>query len=309
MESWDEQRCTSPPHEHLRPARAPRHRPSRSSARKQSWLLRQARFARLATRDGRDRHHAPEHRGRRREILLPLCRGHQGVAPAAVPNVALEIDRTAGSEAHSVVVRGTAAMITDADEIKRVEELGLRPWLNRRSSRGDHPPASLAARSGWSRAWPRPSPVLPGSAPSGRTPFRRRRPKFAALRVDLAAAGFTVDRVTDLVGPEAMSARASVDQAVPARRALRERGSQDPALSADGVSPGLPSQPAARRRRPSHRGRRRTGASRAGGGNFRADQHRWGHRRRLRCGQRPVAERRDGPAPTPRTPPGALGRE
>ena len=53
----------------------------------------------------------------------------------------------------------------------------------------------------------------------------------AALRADLAAAGFTVDRVTDLVGPEAMSAW-SRDQAVPARRALRERGSQDPALSA-----------------------------------------------------------------------------
>ena len=47
----------------------------------------------------------------------------------------------------------------------------------------------------------------------------------AALRADLAAAGFTVDRVTDLVGPEAMSAW-SRDQAVPARRALRERGSQ-----------------------------------------------------------------------------------
>ena len=52
----------------------------------------------------------------------------------------------------------------------------------------------------------------------------------AALRADLAAAGFTVDRVTELVGPEAMSAW-SRDQAVPARRALRERGSQDPALS------------------------------------------------------------------------------
>ena len=52
----------------------------------------------------------------------------------------------------------------------------------------------------------------------------------AALRADLAAAGFTVDRVTELVGPEAMSAW-SRDQAVPARRALCERGSQDPALS------------------------------------------------------------------------------
>ncbi|WP_423446516.1 methyltransferase [Kocuria sp. KSNUG] len=52
----------------------------------------------------------------------------------------------------------------------------------------------------------------------------------AALRADFTAAGFTVDRVTDLVGPEAMSAW-SRDQAVPARRALHECGSQDPVLS------------------------------------------------------------------------------
>ena len=51
----------------------------------------------------------------------------------------------------------------------------------------------------------------------------------AALRADLAAAGFTVDRVTDLVGPEAMSAW-SRDQAVPARRALRERAPVDTAF-------------------------------------------------------------------------------
>ncbi|WP_233542746.1 DUF7059 domain-containing protein [Kocuria tytonis] len=50
------------------------------------------------------------------------------------------------------------------------------------------------------------------------------------LRAGLAAAGFTVDRVTDLVGPEAMAAW-SRDQAVPARRALQRRGGQDPALS------------------------------------------------------------------------------
>ncbi|MCC5674656.1 methyltransferase [Kocuria rhizophila] len=53
---------------------------------------------------------------------------------------------------------------------------------------------------------------------------------LASLHADLTAAGFTVDSVTDLVGPEAMSAW-SRDQAVPARRALRDRGAQDPALS------------------------------------------------------------------------------
>ena len=53
----------------------------------------------------------------------------------------------------------------------------------------------------------------------------------ARLHADLTAAHFTVDRVTDLLGEEAMSAW-SRDQAVPARRSLRHRGAGDPALSA-----------------------------------------------------------------------------
>ncbi|RLZ03862.1 hypothetical protein CWC38_03605 [Kocuria tytonicola] len=53
----------------------------------------------------------------------------------------------------------------------------------------------------------------------------------ARLHADLAAAQFTVDRVTDLLGTEAMAAW-SRDQAVPARRALRRHGAGDPALSA-----------------------------------------------------------------------------
>ena len=54
---------------------------------------------------------------------------------------------------------------------------------------------------------------------------------FARLHADLSAAHFTVDRITDLLGTEAMSAW-SRDQAVPARRALRHHGAGDPALSA-----------------------------------------------------------------------------
>ncbi|MDO4918307.1 methyltransferase [Kocuria sp.] len=54
---------------------------------------------------------------------------------------------------------------------------------------------------------------------------------LAALHADLTAAGFTVDRVSGLLGAEAMSAW-SRDQAVPARRALARHGDQDPALAA-----------------------------------------------------------------------------
>ena len=52
----------------------------------------------------------------------------------------------------------------------------------------------------------------------------------AGLREDLVAAGFTVDRVTELVGEQAMSAW-SRDEAVPARRALERHGSRDPLLT------------------------------------------------------------------------------
>lgn len=75
--------------------------------------------------------------------------------------------------------------------------------------------------------------VASGPAPFSTVPDAPRSDDaalLASLHADLTAAGFTVDSVTDLVGPEAMSAW-SRDQAVPARRALRDRGAQDPALS------------------------------------------------------------------------------
>ena len=75
--------------------------------------------------------------------------------------------------------------------------------------------------------------VASGPAPFSTVPDAPRSDDaalLASLHADLTAAGFTVDSVTDLVGAEAMSAW-SRDQAVPARRALRDRGAQDPALS------------------------------------------------------------------------------
>ncbi len=98
----------------------------------QSWeLLRRARFARLATRDGDEIDITPLNIVTDGEKLyFRSAKGTKVLHLQLNPNVALEIDRTSGSEAHSVVVRGTAAMITDSAEIKRVEGLGLRPWLN-----------------------------------------------------------------------------------------------------------------------------------------------------------------------------------
>lgn len=113
-------------------ADAPQGSPVTELSEEQSWeLLRQARFARLATRDGDEIDITPLNIVADGEkIYFRSAKGTKVLHLQLNPNVALEIDRTAGSEAHSVVVRGTAAMITDADEIKRVEGLGLRPWLN-----------------------------------------------------------------------------------------------------------------------------------------------------------------------------------
>ncbi|MDO4918306.1 pyridoxamine 5'-phosphate oxidase family protein [Kocuria sp.] len=98
----------------------------------QSWeLLKQARFARLATRDGDEIDITPLNivaDGER--IYFRSAKGTKVLHLQLNPHVAVEIDRTSGAEAHSVVVRGTAAMVTDPDLIAHVEELGLRPWLD-----------------------------------------------------------------------------------------------------------------------------------------------------------------------------------
>lgn len=111
---------------------APQGSPITELSEEQSWeLLRQARFARLATRDGNEIDITPLNIVTDGEKLyFRSAKGTKVLHLQLNPNVALEIDRASGSEAHSVVVRGTAAMITDSAEIKRVEGLGLRPWLN-----------------------------------------------------------------------------------------------------------------------------------------------------------------------------------
>ncbi|CAL8899439.1 DNA-binding protein [Kocuria varians] len=98
----------------------------------ESWdLLKQARFARLATRDGDEIDITPLNIVTDGEkLFFRSAKGTKVLHLQLNPNVTVEIDRAAGSEAHSVVVRGTAAMITDTDRITYVEDLGLRPWLN-----------------------------------------------------------------------------------------------------------------------------------------------------------------------------------
>lgn len=98
----------------------------------ESWeLLKQSRFARLATRDGDEIDITPLNIVTDGEkLFFRSAKGTKVLHLQLNPNVTVEIDRAAGSEAHSVVVRGTAAMITDTEQIKHVEELGLRPWLD-----------------------------------------------------------------------------------------------------------------------------------------------------------------------------------
>lgn len=97
----------------------------------ESWeLLKQARFARLATRDGDEIDITPLNivaDGER--IYFRSAKGNKVLTLQLNPHVTIEIDRVSGSEAHSVVARGTARMLTDPDDLAHVEQLGLHPWL------------------------------------------------------------------------------------------------------------------------------------------------------------------------------------
>lgn len=109
----------------------PKQQPIQELSEQQSWdLLEQARFARLATRDGDDIDITPLNivtDGER--LYFRSAKGAKVLQLQLNPSVTLEIDRATGSEAHSVVVRGTARMLTETEDIERVESLGLRPWL------------------------------------------------------------------------------------------------------------------------------------------------------------------------------------
>ena len=115
-------------HEHDDASQVP---PITELSEQESWeLLKQARFARLATRHGDEIDITPLNIVTDGEkIFFRSAKGTKVLHLQLNPHVTVEIDRAAGSQAHSVVVRGTAEMITDTDRITYVEELGLRPWL------------------------------------------------------------------------------------------------------------------------------------------------------------------------------------
>lgn len=105
--------------------------PIQELSEQESWdLLKQARFARLATREGDEIDITPLNivtDGER--LYFRSAKGTKVLQLQLNPHVTVEIDRATGSEAHSVVVRGTARMLTETEDIERVESLGLRPWL------------------------------------------------------------------------------------------------------------------------------------------------------------------------------------
>lgn len=109
----------------------PKQPPIQELSEQESWdLLKQARFARLATRDGDEIDITPLNivtDGER--LYFRSAKGAKVLQLQLNPKVTVEIDRATGSEAHSVVVRGTARMLTATEDIERVEALGLRPWL------------------------------------------------------------------------------------------------------------------------------------------------------------------------------------
>ncbi len=75
----------------------------------ESWqLLEGARFGRLGTADV----------------------GRVDITPLQLnAHVAFEIDSVQGGTAYSVMVRGTARILTDPEETAKVDALGLKPWL------------------------------------------------------------------------------------------------------------------------------------------------------------------------------------
>ncbi|MCT1367956.1 pyridoxamine 5'-phosphate oxidase family protein [uncultured Kocuria sp.] len=94
-------------------------------------FLNHARFARLATADDHDVDITPLNIAvSDRRIYFKTAAGHKLTSMLLNPSVAVETDRVEGGIAQSVVVRGTAKLLTDSSEIARIEDLGITPWLH-----------------------------------------------------------------------------------------------------------------------------------------------------------------------------------
>ncbi|WP_344119889.1 pyridoxamine 5'-phosphate oxidase family protein [Kocuria aegyptia] len=97
----------------------------------QCWEhLYSARFGRIATMDGDEIEITPVNLVADDEkIYFRTAEGTKLLHLVLNEHVAVQVDHAQGGEAWSVLVRGTARRLTDAEETARVDELPLRPWV------------------------------------------------------------------------------------------------------------------------------------------------------------------------------------
>lgn len=89
-----------------------------------------ARFGRIATMDGDEIEITPINLVAEDEkVYFRTAAGTKLLHLILNEHVAVQVDQAQGGEAWSVVVRGTARLLTDPKETARVDELPLRPWL------------------------------------------------------------------------------------------------------------------------------------------------------------------------------------
>lgn len=94
-------------------------------------LLDAARFARLGTADRERVDVTPLNIiAHRRHLYFRSAKGSKLTTLQINPHVAVEIDKVEGGTAYSVMVRGTARILTDPQETDMVDSLPLRPWLH-----------------------------------------------------------------------------------------------------------------------------------------------------------------------------------
>lgn len=98
----------------------------------ESWkLLETVRFGRLGTADvGRVDVTPLNVVVGRRHLYFRSAKGSKLTTLQLNPHVAFETDRVEGGIAYSVMVRGTARILTDPRETDYVDSLGLKPWLH-----------------------------------------------------------------------------------------------------------------------------------------------------------------------------------
>ncbi|WP_344124686.1 pyridoxamine 5'-phosphate oxidase family protein [Kocuria aegyptia] len=97
----------------------------------QCWEhLYSSRFGRIATMDGDEIEITPINLVADDEkIYFRTAEGTKLLHLVLNEHVAVHVDHAQGGEAWSVLVRGTARRLTDAEETARVDELPLRPWV------------------------------------------------------------------------------------------------------------------------------------------------------------------------------------